>query len=179
MAARKGRRAKDGKHKNVTLDHARWQLAKIWFGLSVPLALFLVVQSVVGKYQDKVQAVWGWALPTMLPTLSLILAALGASALEPENQQTQVKRSFFVAACWLSSAYLLLVIATIAIEPFTRLESLQLMSLSNIWLGPFQGLVTSVIGVLFFTRQSDQNKPLQAEALAKNTADISDKTSSS
>ncbi|HEY6402716.1 MAG TPA: hypothetical protein VI479_14970, partial [Blastocatellia bacterium] len=104
----------------------------------------------------------------------LILAALGASALEPENKQTHVKRSFFIAACWLSSAYLLLVISTIAIEPFTQLESLQLMSLSNIWLGPFQGLVTSVIGVLFFTKHSDQKKTQKAEAPAKTTEDISD-----
>lgn len=153
MAARRRNAARKKKDQPVALDHARWQLAKIWFGMAGPTLLLLIFQSVTGKYQDKVQSVWSWALPTIMPTLSLIIAALGVNALEAEVDKSQVRRPFYLAACWLSVIYLLMVLFTILIEPFTRYESLQLMALSNLWLGPFQGLVASVIGVLFFTKK--------------------------
>jgi hypothetical protein len=141
------------KPKTVPLDQVRWQLAKLWFGVAGPILLILIAQSAFGKYQGKVQSVWGWALPTIMPTLSLILAALASNALEPEESKAEVRRPFYRTACWLSAAYLILVLATVLIEPFTKYEATELMALSNLWLGPFQGLVASAIGVLFFTKQ--------------------------
>jgi len=120
--------------------------------------MLIIGQSVMGKYQNKVQEVWGWVLPTILPSLSLILSVLGASALANELETVRVKRSFFRIAYSLSVVYLFLVVMTIVIEPLTTFESLELLRLSNLWLAPLQGLVTLALGVLFFTKAKEQGE---------------------
>ena len=137
----------------IPLERARLQLAKLWFIGSGLIVLILIAQSIFGKYQGEAQDVWSWALPTIVPTLSLIIAILGAGALEPINNEITVRQTFHTFAYWLSCAYLFVILATIGAEPFTAYEPLQLLNLSNLWLAPFQGLVTSAIGVLFFTKQ--------------------------
>ncbi|HVR10221.1 MAG TPA: hypothetical protein VMW75_19395, partial [Thermoanaerobaculia bacterium] len=117
------------------------------------IVLVLIVQSVAGKYAGQAQEVWGWALPTFLPTLALMVAVLGAGALEPVADTTQVRGDFYVLALWLSRVYVALIVGIILVEPLSPLEPLALYKLSGLWLAPFQGLVTSAIGVLFFTRQ--------------------------
>lgn len=138
----------------IPLDRARLKLAGLWLAGSGLVGLMLVAQSLTGKYHDKVQEVWSWALPTILPVLSLILTVLGAGALVQDSDKSQVKRGFFRIAYLLSVIYLLLVTATIVLEPFTSFESLALMKLSNLWLAPFQALVTSALGALFFSKQA-------------------------
>lgn len=160
MTSQKGKRKikdqrvrKDRKETTIPLDRARWQLAKLWFVLVTPTIGILIIQSIFGKYEGRAHNIWGWALPTVMPTLSLIIAALGATALEADKSKAEVKRPFYATACWLSAVYLLLILATILVEPLTHYESLELLGLSNLWLGPFQGLVASSIGVLFLTKQ--------------------------
>jgi hypothetical protein len=141
----------------VLLDLVRLRLSVLWLSGSGLIVLMLIAQSLMGKYQDKTQDVWGWALPTMLPALSLILSVLGADALVHESEKIEARRSFFVIAYMISAMYLFLVFTTIAIEPFTPFEPLELLKLSNLWLAPMQGLVTSALGVLFFTKQGRKN----------------------
>ena len=151
------------KMRTLPLAEARLGLARLWFSGSGLFALILIAQSIAGKYEKEVQEVWGWALPTILPTLSLILAVLGASALKTEQEQIKVQRTFYSIALWLSAGYLGLILVTLLIEPLTVLSALSLYKLSNLWLGPFQGLVTSSIGVLFFTREKAQGKDAAAD----------------
>lgn len=140
----------------IPLDRVRWQLAKLWLGLATPIFVILIGQSVFGKYHEKVQAVWSWALPTLMPTLALIITVLGANAIGAvEDKKRRVKRSFYLVAFGLSAIYLLLILITLLIEPFTPFEALDLLNLSSLWLGPFQGLVASALAILFFTRRAD------------------------
>lgn len=97
--------------------------------------------------------VWSWALPSLMPTLTLIVSVLGANALEPQDEGVNVRKGFYRMAIWLSAAYLFLILFTILIEPFTNFDSAELLNLSNLWLGPFQGLVASAVGLLFFTKK--------------------------
>jgi cytochrome bd-type quinol oxidase subunit 2 len=138
----------------IPLDRARLRLGILWLAGSGLIVFMLVAQSLMGKYGNKVQDVFGWAMPTIVPALSLILTVLGAGALVHQHEETQVKRSFFLIAYVLSLVYLFLVFAIIAVEPFTSFESLELLKLSNLWLAPLQGLVTSALSALFFTKQS-------------------------
>jgi len=144
-----------GKDPTILLHIARWKLARLWLLLSGLIALVLIIQSTMGKYPGKAQNVWSWALPTILPTLSLILAVLGANALDPEDKSVTVRKTFYSLAVGLSLAYLLLVLLTLTLDPMTPYESVELMTLSNLWLGPFQGVVASAIAVLFFSRKSE------------------------
>jgi hypothetical protein len=88
----------------------------------------------------------------------LILTVLGANALEPEEDKVEVRKTFYTIAYYLSLGYLLLIFATILVEPFTQFEPLELLKLSNLWLGPFQGLVASSMGFLFFSKQAKKGE---------------------
>ena len=139
---------------SVPLAHARSRLAVVWLTSAALIFGLLILQSLLGKYDNRAQQVWSWVLPTMMPTLTLMLTALGADALNAEPAGSHVKKSFVRIAFWLSLAYLCLILLTILIEPFVATESLDLFNLSNLWLGPFQGLVASTIGLVFLSKRS-------------------------
>lgn len=136
----------------ILLDRARSLLARIWIAGATAIFLLLVAQSLFGKYQGQAQQVWGWALPAIMPTLSLIVSTLGVEALQAK-QLLEVRRQYAKIAAWLSVSYLGLILFTILVEPLTAFDSLELLKLSNLWLGPLQGLAVSAIGVLFFSGQ--------------------------
>ena len=138
-----------GEPKTLPIERARQGLAWLWLGGGGIIFLLLVAQSLAGKYEGEVQEVWGWALPTIIPTLSLILAVLGVGALEPGDGLLKVRSAFYTIAFWLSAIYLTLILVTILVEPLTPGEPLARFKLSSLWLAPLQGLVTSAIGVLF------------------------------
>src|ERR1700722_13441998 len=90
----------------LLLETAQARLAAVWFlGAAIPFVL-LVAQSILGRYQDSVSEVWGWFVPSVGPTLGLILGVMGATALidarNAESPQREVKLSFFKLAFWLS-----------------------------------------------------------------------------
>ena len=78
----------------ISLDDVRNQLAKIWLIGSGLVFLLLVVQSLLHAYGDLTQDVWGWFLPTLLPTLGLIVTVLTYTALDPLATGSVVRRSF-------------------------------------------------------------------------------------
>jgi len=139
----------------MPLARARSRLAAVWLSAAGIVFGLLILQSLLGKYENRVQQAWSWALPTMMPTLTLMLSVLGADALRVvESETAYVKKSFFHLAFWMSLAYLSLILVTILIEPLVSYSSLDLFNLSNLWLGPFQGLVASTIGLLFFSKKT-------------------------
>jgi hypothetical protein len=133
----------------IPLDTVRAGLATIWFVGALATTLILVLQSLLGKFGDEVQEAWGWLLPTIMPTLGMILAVLSYTALNPAALDAVVRRSFYRIAKWLSIFYLGLVALTLLIQPFSTKGPLELVRMSNLWLGPMQGLVGTSLGVLF------------------------------
>jgi hypothetical protein len=144
----------------IPLDAVRAKLAAVWLvggGLSL---VVVVLQSLLGHYGDKTQEAWGWLLPTLMPTLGMIVTVLGYTALEPKALEAVVNPVFFRIALSLSALYLFLVALTVLIQPFVVADgekpgekAIQLMRLSNLWLGPMQGLVASALGVLFVSKK--------------------------
>lgn len=140
----------------MPLDDVRVRLARIWLIGGGLVLIILVVQSLLHVYGDLTQEAWGWFLPTMMPTLGMIITVLTYTALDPLTSGSVVRRTFFPIALWLSVVYLVLVSLTILIQPFaskTPEEAVGLMRTSNLWLGPVQGLVASALGVLFVSKQ--------------------------
>jgi hypothetical protein len=88
-----------------------------------------------------------------MPTLGMIVTVLGYTALDPKAADAVVRKTFFTVAFWLSFTYLLLIFITILIQPFSPGNPIDLMRMSNLWLGPFQGLVASSPGVLFVSKR--------------------------
>jgi hypothetical protein len=137
----------------MPLEESRAALSKLWFSGSLLPFLVLVVQSTLGKFSDHLQEVWAWFIPTVLPTLSLMVAVLGSAALG-EDDPRLVRKDFFHLAQKLSLAYIGLLSVTILIEPFSPLEGIKLLTASNYWLTPMQGLVVAALSVLFTTAKS-------------------------
>ena len=124
-------------------------LATLWLSIGLFLFLIMIVQSLGGKYGEKAEEAWKWFLPTLLPTLLLIVGVLVADATSASKTGRRVDRFVFQIAFGLSLLYLLLVAVTLFYQPFSRQTPLQFMSLSNLWLGPFQGLVAAALGAFF------------------------------
>jgi hypothetical protein len=137
----------------ITLDGVRTKLATLWLGGGSVVIIVVVIQSLLGRFGERTQEAWGWALPTIMPTLGMIVTVLGYTALNPIYLSYVVRKSFFHVAVWLSALYLFLVLLTIAIQPLAGADPVELMRVSNLWLGPFQGLVTSALGVLFVSKE--------------------------
>ena len=147
----------------LTLDKARWRLAVTWFPSCGVLFLVLVSQSLAGAYGTQVPRAWGWALPTFLPTLALMLSVFAADALKPEGQgQLFVRRNFCNLALSVSIFYLVVVFLSLALQPLVEpiagapdivAARLDMLELSNIWLSPLQSIVVAAIGVLFFLKE--------------------------
>jgi len=149
-------------YKLISLETARWRLARVWFIASGIVFVTLVAQSVGTVYEGRLQSAWGWALPNFVPTLALMVSVFAADALRPYDaaHELKVREPFFKLSMGLSIFYLIILFATILAEPlFLTFRSdpntspVQLLEISNLWLGPLQGLVVAALGVLFFLKE--------------------------
>lgn len=136
---------------DVSIEVSQRRLATLWFGGAGLLFLTLFAQTLSGRYGERAEEAWGWMLPTIVPTLSLIVGVLATGARKPAPGVT-VDRFFFRLSGGLSALYLATVAATLYLQPLTPWGPLELMQRSNLWLGPMQGLVVASLGA-FFVRQ--------------------------
>jgi hypothetical protein len=127
----------------------RKRLAILWITGGLFLFFVLILQSVFGRFGDRIEDAWSWFLPTLMPTLSLILGVLTLDATSGGDGGKLMDRFFFRLAFWLSALYLLVVGMTLFLQPFTQTPLLELMHRSNLWLGPLQGLAAAVLGIFF------------------------------
>lgn len=137
----------------LPLEDARTRLATVWFIGAGLIFLVLVVQSILGKYSGQLQEVWSWFVPTVVPSLALMLGVIGADALRTSTDERRVKLPFFRLSHALSTFYLFVLTLTVLLEPFSQTPGLQLFILSNYWLSPLQGLVVAAMGVLFASQE--------------------------
>jgi hypothetical protein len=140
----------------ISIIKARKRIATVWFtGVSI-LFVVVLIQTILGHYGDKVREAWEWLLPNTMPTLSLIIGVLVADTLSSKKIGRKTVDVFiFRLAFFLSLAYLIIVGLTIFLSPFSDVASLELMKLSNLWLAPFQGLVSAVTGAFFVAKTED------------------------
>jgi len=134
----------------ISIKKCKTGLAALWFTGSLGVFLILVIQSVLGKYGERVDEAWGWFLPIVMPTLSLMVGVLVVDAVAP-SEKADDKTGWFMfgLATVLSTVYLVLVALVPLIQPFTNVPTLDLMRRSNLWLGPLQGLVAGALGAFF------------------------------
>ncbi len=153
----------------MTLTKSKWMFASIWLGGAGLVFLILVVQSLVGRYGSQSEDAWAWYLPTVMPTLSLIIGVLATdfrvaatansnsttpAATTPTTTDAKVlpvsARGLLWLGVGLSVFYLLLVAVTILAQVFLQgVSPIELMHRSNLWLGPLQGLTAGVLAAFF------------------------------
>ena len=121
----------------------------------------LLVQTVTGRYGSQLTDAWGWFLPTVMPTMSMMIGVVVANARTRARPGT-VDRFMYRLALVLSALYLGTVALTILLAPLAEFYAgsgaLELMKLSHLWLAPFQGLVAAALGVLFVKQNGGQER---------------------
>jgi len=131
-------------------------LATLWFTGSGVIFFIVSFQTILGRYGENANEAWGWLLPTVMPTLSLIIGVMVMDALGRGTKIKTVDRFIFTLAFGLSVVYLLMVVLMILMQPFSSLSPLELMKQSNLWLGPFQGLVSALLGAFFIRVEKEK-----------------------
>jgi len=134
----------------LTMDMALCQrrLAILWFSTCGAVFLLALIRIMFhGIPDDAAKQVWGFLLPNMVPTLSLMIAVLVAEAVAPPPQPKQGNRFLFQMAFWLSAAYLAVFLLMVLV-PFGSMKPLMDAD-QQIWLTPLQGLATAALGAFF------------------------------
>ncbi|MCR9214336.1 MAG: hypothetical protein NXI13_11515 [Proteobacteria bacterium] len=139
------------------MSRCKRRLAMIWLLIGGAIFLVLLGQSFFGKYGDLTQDAWGWFLPSVMPTLSLIVTVMVFDALNGSADDKPADRFMYLIAVGLSVFYLLIVFSTILVQPLTAIGPIELMNQSNLWLGPLQGLVAASLGA-FFVKQGEEEE---------------------
>jgi hypothetical protein len=133
-----------------------WWLAGIWFAGAGLLFVILVGQSLFDYYEPRTPEAWGWFLPTVTPTLSLIVGALVAEYRKtptPGASGAAPVAGMFRLAAGLSVFYLIVVSASVLLQPvLSETAPLTLMQRSSLWLAPLQGLCVAALGFFFQSR---------------------------
>lgn len=145
------RKKKDSER--TPLDDARNSLTVVWFVGAALSFILLAAQSIMGKFQNSLQDVWGWYTPTVFPTSALMLGVIGATALQAGYDKRVVKTFFFRLSRALCAFYLLILLLTMLLAPFSPMQGMELFTMSNYWLSPIQSLVVAAITVLFTSHE--------------------------
>jgi len=133
----------------ISVRTCKKRLASLWISVGLALFILLVLQSTLGKFGTQVEEAWAWFLPTIMPTLSLIIGVLVLDVSSTRQRDKQIDLFLFRLAFYLSAIYLALVMLVPLIQPFTGSPPFELMKRSNFWLGPLQGIVAAVLGAFF------------------------------
>ncbi len=127
------------------------RLAYLWFSGSAALFALVLFQSLGGRYESTMAEAWGWFLPNIVPTLSLMIGVFVADAGSPQADRI-IDSFLFHLTYSLSVAYFLIILITILAIPFVvggELTAVGYLKTSNLWLAPLQGLNASTLGVFF------------------------------
>ena len=137
---------------NVSMKNSKKRIAIVWLVGAGIVFVVVVLQSIRRVYGDKTSEAWAWYLPTVLPTLSLIVGVLASDALSTTKTVKTIDSFIYRLALALSIVYLTVVASTILLSPFSGWTPLELMKVSNLWLAPLQGIVAATIGVFFVSK---------------------------
>lgn len=160
------------KNKQIDMSKCKVWLAWLWLIMFGFILLLLVGQHVFGKYDYKIRVqkerhLWEiknvnksleagkWFITVVIPSLSLIAAALAQDILRKKwkKRDRKVNRSTFGFFFFLSFLYLLVVSLVILVNPFSSHSQLELMKQSKVWLIPFQTVVGIGLGAFFIIKK--------------------------
>ncbi len=138
--------------KPMEMAKCKGRLAVLWFAACGFIFAVVILQTLIDSYRGRADEVWKWLLPSVMPTLSLII---GVFALENSQAKDNRRASklFFRLSLALSSFYLVVVASFILLQPIMTVSPVELMKQSQVWMAPFQGLVSASIGGFFVRRQ--------------------------
>jgi len=112
----------------ISTSRCKKRLALLWLLGVIILFFLLLLQTIFGHYHDNTIEAWGWLLPTIMPTLSLIMSVLVMDASGKAVKTKTVDQFLYRITFTLSTVYLLLVALSILLQPLTTLPPLKLIT---------------------------------------------------
>jgi hypothetical protein len=136
----------------MSVSTAQKRLAVAWLALAVPLLLVLFAQTLTDRpvFGSKIKAVWGWFLPMIVPTLSLIVGTVATQARQPQSTETVDETAYRIALV-LSVLYLLAVMATLVASATSR-RPMEMLDDVALFLAALQALVGYALGAFFVSK---------------------------
>ncbi len=153
----------------TSMVECKRRLATLWFSGAAVLFVVLLVQSIFGRYGSRTSDAWSWLLPTLMPTLSLVIGVLVMDSLGKGVMVKRADKFLFKLTSGMSVVYLVAVLLIFVLQPLSPVGPFELMGQSSLWLGPFQGLVAGAMGA-FFVKAPDEaaKEPAPTDTTAKN-----------
>jgi hypothetical protein len=148
----------------ITFSKGQQSVAILWFCGGGLAMLILIAQSIAGTWGTWVSDAWSWLLPTILPTLTLIISTVVVEATQQRTSHTEVNSFAYYLCLGLSAFYLLCVVTILITVNFVQIKPLELMKMSSLWLAPLQGLLSGIIGVFFVKQKSVQSEGNNSES---------------
>jgi uncharacterized membrane protein len=135
----------------ISMSASRKVLALVWFiGAGITfLALYLITTFGAG---ERVEGLWDWYLPAVTPNLSLIVGVMFSDIKYKPARNEPVDVFSYRLALWLSVVYLLVLLATPLLSPFTEAALDLDLKNSRFSLSLLQALATTALGA-FYVRQ--------------------------
>ena len=138
----------------VSIVECKKRLGALWFVGSGLIFFLIFFQAIFERYGDASSEAWGWFVPNIVPTLSLMLGVLIMDARQQKPNNQTVDKFIFRLSFLMSIMYLSTITLTILIQPFSELPPLKVLEESNLWLRPFQGLISACIGAFFGSQEA-------------------------
>ena len=146
----------------ISFSKGQQTLAVLWFCGGGLAMIILIVQSIAGTWGTWVSDAWSWLLPTILPTLTLILSTVVVEATQQRVSRSEVNLFAYYLCLGLSAFYLICIVSILFTVNFVQIKPLELMKMSSLWLAPLQGLLSGIIGV-FFVKQTESTRKAKTQ----------------
>jgi hypothetical protein len=140
---------------HIPFVSAKRRLAALWLIGAGFIFFIILVQSILGHYEKKVGEIWQWFLPTVAPTLGLMLAVFAVDFQDRVRDAHPVEAFYYRLAFWLSVAYFVVVLLTLIGVNLPASPNYELLSQSNYWLATMQGFTSGTIGLFFVKKKED------------------------
>ncbi len=144
----------------VSLSNGKKRLAILWMSFVAFIFIIVLVQSFTDNFGSKLNEAWGWFFQNTLPSLSLIISVFVIDSQSSNSEDRQVDIFYFRLCKYISLAYLFTILITLLAEPvatsLSEKTTIQFLDNSSLWLAPFQGIVTSSLGIFFIKKEEKE-----------------------
>lgn len=133
------------------------KLLLVWAVLGSTASIIVLVQTAPGGvYHTNASDVWDWFLPTLIPTLSLMVGTVAAEVRTPDPDATVDDLAYRVAL-WASVLYLALVIGLLLAYAQSGTPVTDLKGSSKL-VSSVYGIVGVTLGTFFVSKRTDKTE---------------------
>lgn len=144
----------------ISIVTGQRRLAILWGAGSFLGLLVLVIETYGKVWGSLAPEAFGWFLPMVVPTLTLIVGSVVAEQTKEIPSTSEVTPLAFWVTFWVSAAYLTFITVAVISTAWDD-TPISVLKTSSLWLSPLQALVGGSIGV-FFGRRTPLDSPSAA-----------------